>query len=96
MDPFAAIVLLVISFMAYTQGIMWLFIGGMFLILILLRSVPVFIAAIGGIAFLEYFNLQQYWFAVLALLAVMILWREHRKKKSEEFYSPEMMQMLEG
>ncbi len=96
MDPFSAIVLLLISFMAYTQGITWLFIGGLILILILLRSISIFIVAVGSIAFLEIFGLQEYWFVALALLAVLILLRERRKRKSQEYYSAEMAQLLGG
>lgn len=96
MDPFAAVILLLITFMAYVQGITWLFIGGLILILILVRSVSVFLAAVGGILLLEFLGMQEYWFIVLAIIAGLILWKEHRKKKGSEYYSPEMAQLLEG
>lgn len=95
MDPFAAIVMLIIAFTAYVQNILWLFIGIIIILLIITRSLSLAAVAIGGIAALELLELQEYWFIVLGILAGLILLKEHRKKKSEEFYSPEMMSLLD-
>jgi len=102
MDPFAVIVLLLISFLAWQYNIQWLFLGGLVLLIIMARSIAITVAVLGGIGFLYYFGMKEYWWIVLCIIAGIVIVISTKKGGGHgadaggEMYSPELMRLLGG
>ena len=99
MDVFAIIVLLLISFLAWQQGIQWLFVGGIILLILMARSIAITIVVLAGIGGVYFLDLQQYWWIVMCLIAGVVLVISGKKGEAAgggEFYSPELMKLLGG
>jgi len=95
MDSFSTIIMLLMVFIAYVQGILWFAIGGLIVLLLLTKSILIFLVSAGGIGIIEFLGMQEYWFVVLFATAALILIRERRKSKEEDFYSTEMLDLLD-
>ncbi len=94
MDEFASVMMLLLVFIAYVQGILWLAIGGLILLLLFTKNILAFIVSLGGIAVIELLQMQEYWFIVLFLAAAVILIGKYREGE-EDYYSAEMLDMLD-
>ena len=97
METVSMVILLIIAFLAWSEGITWLFVGSLILFIILARSITVMFVAIIGIAALYLLRLGQYWFIMLIIVILIALLVQSRKRaKAPEFYSPELMRLLGG
>jgi len=97
MDTISMTILLLIAFVAWSQGITWLFVGALILFIIVARSIGIAFLAIAGISLLYFLQLGEYWFVILIMLVVVILLVKDRKGAAGgEFYSPELMKLLAG
>jgi predicted membrane protein len=92
------VVLLLITFMAWSLNIPWLFLGLIILFIITSGSIAISAVTIIGVGLLYFLDLTSYWFILMFILMGLVLLLEGRKKKggSEEYYSPELMQLLGG
>jgi len=95
MDEFPELVMLLIIFIAYVQGIIWLAIGGLIILVIITKSLLVFIISAGGIATLEILEIQEYWYIILFIVAAIVLIGKYRERRKSEFSSGEMLDMLD-
>ncbi|NYZ80125.1 hypothetical protein H0N95_02640 [Candidatus Micrarchaeota archaeon] len=102
MDTLSLVVLMLISFLALSQGITWLFAVIMGVMLILSGSWPLRIVILIGTVGIYIFEseLKPYWFVFFAVLAGLIILIGERKPSTggggEEQYSPELMRLLGG
>jgi len=101
MDTLSIAVLLLIAFLAFQQGIVWLFAGIMVLTAIITKSWGVrIIIILGTVALVLFEFLSQYWFVLFALIAGLVILINERTSGGggggNEAYSPELMQMLGG
>ncbi len=98
MDTSSMVVLLLITFIAWSLGVEWLFAGLLILFLITSGSIAISLVTLLGVAALYLFKLQQYWFVLLFVVIGLMLAMQGRKKEpsAEEYYSPELMQLLGG
>ncbi len=94
MDEFPELVMLLIIFIAYVQGILWLAIGGLIILAIITKSMLVFLVSAAGVATLEILEIQEYWYIILFLVAAIVLIKDYRERKGEEF-SGDMLDMLD-
>ena len=92
------VVLLLITFIAWSLDITWLFFGLLILFILTSGSVAISVITLLGVGALYLLNLKDYWFIALFGIVAVILLVESRKKqpKGEEYYSPELMQLLGG
>jgi len=92
------VVLLFITFLAWSLNVDWLFVGLLILFLITSGSLAISAATLIGVAAMYMLRLQQYWFVLLFVICGLILLMQGKKKEpsSEEYYSPELMQLLGG
>lgn len=92
------VVLLLITFIAWSLNITWLFVGLLILFILTSGSVAVSAVTLVGVGILYILKLEQYWFVLMFIIIGLVLLLEGRKKKptSEEYYSPELMQLLGG
>lgn len=90
-------ILLLLAFLAWSQGITWLFLGSLVLFIIVARSIGIVFLVITGIAALYFLHMQQYWFILLILIVAFILLVQSKKQAgASEMYSPELMRLLGG
>ena len=92
------IILLLVTFIAGSLNVPWLFLGLLTLFIVASGSVAISVVTILSVGALYMFNLQEYWFIVMFIIAGFILLMEGRKKKEGggEYYSPELMSLLGG
>lgn len=98
-DTSSMVILLLIAFIAWTiPGLEWLFLGLLILFLLTSGSIAISVFTLMGVAVLYLLELKQYWFVLMFILVGLILLLEGRRKKprEEEYYSPELMQLLGG
>jgi len=100
MDTLSIVVLLLIAFIGFSQGITWLFVGALVLIVIASRSLGVAVLIIVGVGTLYLLNLHEYWYVLLILIVVILILTkgltEQGAAGAEGMYSPELMQLLGG
>ncbi len=99
MDTLSIVILLIVAFLGYSQGIIWLFVGALILIIITARSVGVAFLIIAALGALYLLNLGEYWYILLILLAVILILTKGMKEGAGGeggAYSPELMQLLQG
>ena len=97
MDTLSIVILLLVAFLGYNQGITWLFVGALILIIIASRSIGVTFLIIAALGALYLLNLGEYWYILLILIAVvLILTKGMKEQQTEGMYSPELMQLLGG
>lgn len=99
MDSLSMVLLLIVAFVGWSQGITWLFLGSLILLMVTARSIGVMCLVLGGLFAVYFLKLGQYWYVVLILMALIIVLTKGRKEKGgygSEMYSPEMMQQLLG
>jgi len=92
------VILLLITFLAWTIDITWLFVGLLILFVLTSGSVAVSAVTLIGVGLLTVLKQEQYWFVLLFVIIGLTLMLQGRKKetKGEEYYSPELMQLLGG
>ena len=92
------VVLLLITFIAWSLGINWLFLGMLILFILTCGSVAIAVVTLLGVGALYVLGMRDYWFVLLFVIVGFMLLLESRKKqpKGEEYYSPELMQLLGG
>ena len=92
------VVLLLITFIAWSIDIPWLFLGLLILFILTSGSVAISVVTILGVGILYLLEMQNYWFVLMFIIVGLILMLEGRKKEapSSEYYSPELMQLLGG
>lgn len=97
-DTSSMVVLLLITFIAWSLNITWLFVGLLILFILTSGSAAVSAVTLVGVGILYVLKLEQYWFVLMFVIIGLILLLESRKKgtKTEEYYSPELMQLLGG
>ncbi len=97
-DTSSMVILLLITFIAWSLGITWLFIGLLILFILTSGSVAISAVTLVGVGILYVLKLEQYWFVLLFIIIGLTLMLQGRKKeaKGEEYYSPELMQLLGG
>ena len=96
-DPLSTLVLLLIAFLAWSQGMDWLFYIMLLIAIITAKSLSLLVVVVFSIGILWYFELKQYWFvALFVIMGVVLILAERKKKTGGEFYSPELMKLLGG
>ena len=99
MDTLSIVILLLVAFLAFNQGITWLFVGALILIIVAARSVSVAFLIIVGVGILYLLNLHEYWYILLILIVVILILTKGLSEQAggaEGMYSPELMQLLGG
>jgi hypothetical protein len=98
LDTLSIVVILLMAFIGYVEHITWLFIGGLILFILVVRSIGLVVLAIGGIAAMHFVKLlRDNWIVVLVIIIGLIILVTSRKEEGGgEMYSPELMQMLGG
>ncbi|MBI1973868.1 hypothetical protein HYS54_03560 [Candidatus Micrarchaeota archaeon] len=99
-DTLSMVILLLIAFAAWSQGITWLFFGSLVLLVVVARSVSIFIVVALGLGAVYFLKLQQYLFLIMVVIAAAIILVKGRHETSSggggEMYSPELMKLLGG
>jgi len=98
MDTMTTVVLLLISFLAWQQGLNWLFFGMLIILIIVSRNITITIVTLLAMAGM-YLGFDQYWWAFFALIAGITVYYASRGTKGgrgSEYYSPELMRLLGG
>jgi len=97
-DSSSMVILLLITFLAWSINIPWLFVGLLILFVLTSGSVAVSAVTLIGVGLLTILKQEQYWFVLLFIIIGLALMLQSRKKeaKGEEYYSPELMQLLGG
>lgn len=95
MDPFSAAILLFLIFITYTQGVLFASIGLLVVYLIVFRDFWSFLITLAGIGALEFLEMEEYWFVVLAVVIAVILIREKLESRKKDYYSSDLMGMLD-
>ncbi|MBS3060084.1 MAG: hypothetical protein J4432_01095 [DPANN group archaeon] len=99
MDSLSIVIVLLVTFLAYQQGIPWLFWGSVLLFVVTVRQPSVIIVFGLGLLALQFLRLQDFWFIILAIIVAFVLMTQKEQPKpagGEELYSPELMELLGG
>ncbi len=96
MDPMTVIILLLVAFLAWQQGIDWLFIVTFALMVVLARSITITLVAVLAVIAM-YMGYAQYWWIFLMVIGGIALYASAKKGGGGgEYYSPELMRLLGG
>ena len=92
------VVLLLITFIAWSLGIEWLFFGMLILFVLTSGSVAVSAVTLAGVGLMYFLGLSEYWFIIMLVIVGVMLLVQGKKKDSgqQEYYSPELMKLLGG
>jgi hypothetical protein len=92
------VVLLLITFIAWSLNITWLFFGMLILFILTSGSVTISAVTLVGVGLMYFLELSQYWFILMFIIVGLMLMLQGRKKDSgqQEMYSPELMELLGG
>jgi hypothetical protein len=99
LDTVSVVIILLMAFLGYVEHIQWLFIGGLILFILVVRSIGLIALCLAGIAAVHFVpQLRDNWFIVLVVLVGLIILITSRKEEGGggDMYSPELMQMLGG
>ena len=98
MDTFSLVVILLIAFIAYANGIWWLFLGMLVLFIITMRSKALIALTLAGFGIMYFLKLEQHWFIfMIVVLGLAVAINERNKPAGgQEYMSPELMQLLSG
>lgn len=100
MDTISVIFILIMTFLSFQQGISWLFYGSVLLFIVTVRQPSIIFIFLLIIGIMQYFNLFDYWFILLAVIVAFVLMRQPPEQApaggADEMYSPELMELLGG
>lgn len=96
MDQLSTVILLLIAFLAFYQGIAWIFLGLM--VILILSSKSMGLSALFGLALALTWVLGsgELWLYVFILTAVLVMLAKRKENDAASMYSPELMKLLGG